>query len=72
MNGGHDSGNDRIGIVESLCHGSEAVCGAGCSRDDLVVLGKDIVVDVVNDGLQVVSGGSGDDNLLCACLDVSH
>jgi hypothetical protein len=30
------------------------------------------MVYVVNDGLQIVAGGSGDNNLLSACFDVSH
>ena len=29
------------------------------------------MVGVVNDGLKIVSGRSGDDDLLCACIDMS-
>ena len=29
------------------------------------------MVDIVNDGGQVIAGGSRDNNVLCACVDVS-
>ena len=38
----------------------------------LIVRGKGLFVYAVNDGLKVVAGGSGNNNLLCACIDVSH
>ena len=35
VNGGHDTALDRSVVVKSLCHGSEAVGGAGSSGNDL-------------------------------------
>ena len=71
VNGGHDTAlNGRI-LVKSISHRSKAVGGAGCSGDDLVVRGKGLLVYAVNDGLKIVSSGSGDNDLLCACVDVS-
>ena len=72
MNGGHDAGHDRILVVQSLRHGREAVGGAGSSRDDLVFRGQGVVVDVVDDGLQVIASGGRDDDLLRASRDVRH
>ena len=72
MNGGHDTALNGSVIVKSLCHRSKAVGGAGCSRDNLVICGEVLLVYAVNDGLEVVACGSRDNNLLCACVDVSH
>ena len=72
MNGGHDTRLDGSVVVESLCHGSQAVGGAGCRGDDLVICGKGIVVYVENDGLEIISCGSRDDDLLGAGVDVRH
>ena len=71
MDGGHDTADDGSVIVERLSHGSEAVGGAGRGGDDVIFLGERLVVDVVNDGRQIVARGSGDDDLLGASLDVS-
>ena len=38
VHGGHDAGNDRIGIVQGLGHRGEAVGGAGRGGDHLVLL----------------------------------
>ena len=70
VNGGHDTALDRSVVVKCLCHGSEAVGGAGCSGNDLVVSGKGLLVNAVNNGLKVVACGCGDNYLLCACIDV--
>ena len=37
----------------------------------MVILGQGVVVDIVNDGGQVVASGSGDDDLLGTGIDVS-
>ncbi len=71
MNGGHDTGNDRISIVEGLGHWSEAVGGAGSGGDDGVIRLQGVVVYVVNDSRQIVSGRSGDDDFLGAGVDMS-
>ena len=72
MNGGHDAGNDRESLVQGVGHRSQAVGGAGSSRDNLVILGQGLLVDRVDDGLQVVAGRSRDNDLLSASSDVSH
>ncbi len=71
MNCGHDASLDGSILVESLSHRSEAVGGAGCSRDDLVIRGKGVVVGVEDDGLEVRAGRSGDNDLLGTSVDVS-
>ena len=72
MNGGHDAGNDRESLVQGVGHRSQAVGGAGSSRDNLVILGQGLLVDRVDDGLQVVASRSRDNDLLSASSDVSH
>ena len=72
MNGGHDAGDDGVGLVQGVGHGSQAVGGAGSSGDDLILSGQSLLVDGVDNGLQVVACGSRDDDLLGASLDVSH
>ena len=72
MNGGHDAGNDGVGLVQSVSHRSQAVGGAGSSRDDLIVSGQGLLVNGVDDGLQVIAGRSRDNDLLGASSDVSH
>src|SRR5699024_6780762 len=72
VDGGHDAGHHGISLVQGIGHGSQAVGGAGSSGDDLVFLGQGLLVDGVDDGLQVIAGRSGDDDLLGASSDVSH
>ena len=72
MNSGHDAGDDGVGLVQGVGHRSQAVGGAGSSRDDLIFLGQGLLVDGVNDGLQVVACRSRDNDLLSASLNVSH
>ena len=72
MNGGHDAGDDGVGLVQGVGHGSQAVGGAGSSGDDLILSGQGLLIDGVDNGLQVVACGSRDDDLLGASLDVSH
>ena len=62
MNSGHDAGNDGVGLVQGISHGSQAVGGAGSSRDDLILSGQGLLVDGEDDGLQVVACGSRDDD----------
>ena len=50
--------------------GGEAVGGAGRRGNDGVVLGQSLLVDAVHDGGQVIAGRGGDDDFLCACVDV--
>ena len=64
-------GPSRI-VVQSLGHGSQAVGGAAGSGDDLVFRLQGVVVNIVNDGGQVVAGRSGDNDLLGAGFDMSH
>src|SRR5699024_2748956 len=70
MDGNHDTGLDGCQLVQSLCHGSQAVGGAGCRRDYSIGGFQGLMVYIVNDGGQIVSCGSRDNNLSCACLNV--
>jgi len=72
VDGGHDTGLDREGIVEGLRHRGEAVGGAGSGGDDLVFLGEGLLVDGEDDGLEVLAGRGGDDDFLGAGFDVGH
>jgi len=72
VDGAHDAALDGSVIVEGLCHRSKAVGGAGGGGDDLILSGEGVLVYAVNDGLEVVSGGSGNNNLLGARVNVSH
>ena len=71
MDGGHDTRSNRSVAVEGSCHRSEAVGGAACGGDDIVVFIERFVVYVVNDCGKVVACGSGNNDFLCACGDVS-
>ena len=70
VDGAHNAGLDLPAVVQSLGHGSQAVGGAGSGGDDVVFLGQGVVVNVVNDGGQVIAGRSGNDDLLGAGVDV--
>ena len=70
MNGGHDTALDRGIIIEGLRHGRKAVCGAGSGGDNLIFSRQGVFINAENDRFQVVARGSGDDNLLRACLKV--
>ncbi len=72
MNSGHEASFDRSKIIQGLCHRSEAVGGAGCCGDDLIISGQGLVVDVVNNGLQILACRSRDDDVLSTSSDVSH
>ena len=71
VDGAHDTALDRSVVIQSLCHRSQAVGGARCSRDDLVVCCQSFVVYIVNDGRQIVTSRSRNNNLLCTCINVS-
>ena len=72
MNGAHDTALDRCVIIQSLCHRCKAVCGTRSSRDDLIISGQSLLVYGINDGLQIVTCRSGNNNLLSTSLDMSH
>ena len=57
---------------QSRDNGSQAVGGAAGSGDDLVFRLQGVVVDVVNDGGQIVARGSGDNDLLGARFDMGR
>ena len=71
MDGRHDTALDGSVFIKSLCHGSEAVGGAGSGGNDLVVCGEGTLVYAVNDGGKIIACGSGDNNLLSAGVDMS-
>jgi hypothetical protein len=71
VNGAHDSALDGSIIIECLSHRSKAVGGAGCSGDDLVILGEGLLIYGVNDSGEIVACGSRNNDLLSACIDVS-
>ena len=71
VNGAHDTALDGSILVESISHGSEAVGGAGSSGDDLVLGSENVLVYAEYNGGKILARGSGDNNLLGACIDVS-
>ena len=70
VDGRHVALLDLAELVERVCHGSKAVGRAGSRGDDGVRGLQRLFIDAVHDGGQVVAGGSGDDDLLRACVDV--
>ena len=72
MDSSHDTGLNRSQIIQSLSHWSQAVGGAGSSGDNLVFLSQYSVVYVVNNSREVLTCWSRDNNLLCACLEMSR
>jgi len=71
MNGAHDTALDGSIVVKSLCHRSKAVGGAGCSGNDGIFSGQSVLVNAENDGLEVIACGCGNNDFLCACINVS-
>ena len=67
MDSSHDTGLDWSQVIQSLSHWSQAVSGAGCSGDNLVFLGEDLVVYIVNNGREILASWSGNNNLLSTC-----
>ena len=47
MDSNHDTGFDRSQFVQSFCHRCKAVCGAGCSGDDVIVCCQGLMVYIV-------------------------
>ncbi len=70
VNGAHDTALDRCIVVQGFRHGRQAVGGAGCSRNNLVIRSQGFFVYAVNDGLKVVACGRGNNNFLSPCGDV--
>ena len=72
VDGAHHALLDAPLVVENLHHGGKAVGGAGSVGHDVVLLGVVLVVVDADAESQVgVLGGSGDQNLLGASLDVT-
>ena len=71
VNGNHNARFDGSEVVKGFCHRSEAVGGAACGGDDIVVFIERFVVYVVNDCGKVVACGSGNNDFLCDCGDMS-
>ena len=64
MNGGHDAGDDGIGLVQGVGHGGQAVGGAGGVGDHVHLRGVPLVVHSHDKGgRDVVLGRGGDDDL---------
>ena len=57
MDGGHGAHGDAEGILEDFGHRRQAVGGAGGHGDDGVIRGQGVIVDVVDDGFHLASGG---------------
>ena len=70
MDGAHDTALDRRVIIEGLRHRGEAVGGAGSGGDHGVLGLQDVLIDIVNDGREVITCRSRNDNLLGAGLDM--
>ena len=70
VDGGHETLNETVLVVDDLGEGSQAVGGARGVGEDVDVLGVGGVVDT-HDEHGGVSGGSGDDDLLGTTLQVS-
>ncbi len=71
VDSGHDTALDRSVIVKSLSHRSKTVCCAGSSGNNSIVLSKSVLVYGEYNSLKVAACGSGDNNFLCACVDMS-
>ena len=72
MNGGHQALFNAELVIENLCHRCQAVGGAGCCGDDVVVCGiVGVRVDAIDEGCVYFLARSGDDDLLGAGLEVS-
>src|SRR5699024_2541650 len=71
VDGGHQALFDAELLVQNLGHRCQAVGGAGCRRDDVVV-GRivGVRVDAVDKGRVHILAWSGDNNLLCTGFDV--
>ena len=70
VNGGHETFDDTEVIVYDLCKRSKAVGGAGGVGDDLHVGGVLIEVYAADEHRGVVLGGTGENDDLCAGVEV--
>ena len=70
VDGGHEALHDTEVVIDNLCERGKAVGCAGGIGDDFVVASVALVVDAQNVHWGI-SGGSRDDDLLCAALQVS-
>ena len=71
VDGRHITLLDLAELVEGVGHRREAVGRAGSRGDDLIVLGQRVLVHGEDNRLDV-AGGSGDNDLLGARIDVRH
>ena len=70
VNGGHVALLDLGKLVQRVSHGSKAVGRAGSRGNNGIRSFQGLFVYAVNDGGKVVARGSGNDDLLCAGVDV--
>jgi len=57
VDGGHQTGDDAVFVIEGLGHGGQAIGGTGGAADDRFAAVQDVMVHIENDGLQVAGGG---------------
>ena len=70
VDSGHQAFNDAEFVLQDFGHRCQAVGGAGCAGDDGFAAVQGFVVDVVNDGFDVVAARCGDDDFFRAGFDV--
>ena len=70
MNGGHQAFDDAEVVVENLCHGSQAVGGAGSVGNELHVRGVLLEVDAADEHRGVILCRAGHNDDLCAGVDM--
>ena len=71
VDGGHEAFDDAEVIVDDLGKGSEAVGGARCVGNDLYVGSVAVKIDAADEHRGIVLGRTGQNDDLCACIDVS-
>ena len=72
MNRWHDTALDLSILVQRCCHRSQAVGCARSCRDNGICGSQCLVIYVVNDGWEIISCRSWDNNLLSTSLQVSR
>ena len=70
VNGGHQAFDDAEVVVENLCHGSQAVGGAGSVGNELHVRGVLLEVDAADEHRGVILCRAGHNDDLCAGVDM--
>ena len=68
----HDTALDRSILVKCICHWCKTVGRAGCSRNDLILACKCLLVYREYDSLEILACRCGNNYLLSACVDVCH